>query len=60
MEPYQMKIVSYFKKRKDDGTKLAYTIPIDDAVKNLETRTAAIDYGNIESKVNRYLNKIVH
>lgn len=39
MEPYQMKIISYFKKRKDDGTKLAYSIPIGEAVNRLKTRT---------------------
>lgn len=60
MEPYQMKIISYFKKRKDDGTKLAYSIQIDQAVKTLKTRTLELDYGNMESKVNRYLTKIVY
>lgn len=32
MEPYQMKIVSYFKKKDDDTSKLAYTIPIETAI----------------------------
>jgi hypothetical protein len=59
MEPYQMKIVSYFKKKKEDGTRLAYSIPITAAVETLRHRSINMDYGSMESKVNRYLNKIV-
>jgi hypothetical protein len=48
MEPYQMKIISYFKKRKDDRTTVAYSIPIEEAVKTLNTKntqnnTAALE-----------------
>ena len=60
MEPYQMKIISYFKKKKDDGTKLAYSIPIGEAVNVLKRRTQELDYGSMETKVNRYLNQIVY
>lgn len=36
MLPYQVKIVSHYKKRQDDETKIAYTIPIGTAIKELK------------------------
>lgn len=32
MRPYQMKIISHFKKTQDDETKIAYDLPIDEAI----------------------------
>ena len=35
MKPYQLKLISHFKKNKDDETKLAFDIPISGAIDTL-------------------------
>ena len=59
MEPYQMKIVSYFKKKQDDSSKLAYAIPIETAIDQLRQRSKKDGPGGLESKINDFLLKIV-
>ena len=48
MEPYQMKIISYFKKRKDDRTTVAYSIPIEAAVKTLHKKKNEANVRSLE------------
>ena len=59
MEPYQMKIISYFKKRQDDTSKRAYTIPTETAISQLRQRMAEPGVGHIESKINLFLLNLV-
>lgn len=59
MEPYQMKIISYFKKRQDDASKLAYTIPIDAAIDQLKQKSGSSETGHIEEKINQFLLNLV-
>ena len=50
--PYQMKIISHFKKRQDDETKIAYTIPIGTAIKELKEKATNPNIEPVENAIN--------
>lgn len=59
MLPYQMKINSHFKKAQDDETKIAYTIPIGQAIKELMQKANNPNIDPVENEINKLLLEIV-
>lgn len=52
MLPYQIKINSHFKKAQDDETKIAYTIPIGVAIKELRQKANDPSIDPVENEIN--------
>jgi len=59
MEPYQMKIISQFKKSGGDETKLAYKISIDQAIEDLHKNLRLNKFDKIHKKVDEFLLKLL-
>lgn len=55
MEPYQMKIISHFKRNDDDETILAAKLPIDEAMKILQTNLREKNGDEIQQRVDQFL-----
>lgn len=59
MKPYQRKVVSHFKKTSDDETKLAFDLPIDQAMQQLTDKLENQSTPEIEQRMNRILSSII-
>lgn len=57
MHPYQLKIISHFKKRQDDETKIAFEIPIEAAVNQMSRNLKDPCTPEIEQKINTMLSE---
>lgn len=59
MKPYQRKLISHFKKNKDDETKLAFEIPISQAIDTLICKVTNLEDTGSEQKINRFLIELI-
>lgn len=57
MHPYQLKIISHFKKSQDDETKIAFEIPIEAAVNQMSRNLKDPRTPEIEQKINTILSE---
>lgn len=59
MEPYQMKIISHFKRNDDDETILAAKLPIDEAMRILQTNLREKNGDEIQQRVDQFLVNLI-
>lgn len=59
MEPYQMKIISHFKRNDDDETILAAKLPIDEAMRILQTNLREKNGDEIQQRVDQFLLNLI-
>jgi len=59
MEPYQMKIISHFKRNDDDETILAAKLPIDEAMKILQTNLREKNGDENQQRVDQFLLNLI-
>ena len=59
MTPYQVKLISHFKKSQDDETKQAFDIPITQAIETLTQKATAQSCSGNELKINEFLEGLI-
>lgn len=59
MKPYQRQIISHFKKTQDHETKVAYDLPIDQAVQQLGKKLGDPNTPEIEQRMNQILKCLI-
>lgn len=59
LKPYQMKILSHFKKAESDETFLTKEIPIDEAVNQLQKSLNDLEKDKISHRVDKYICELI-